>query len=102
MVVTTKNGENLKKPIINFRVEGAISQLTNVPKMVDGITYMRLYNEAQTRTPETTDIYSDEKINATIDGVNPYMYPNIGTTRCSRKTLLPNGSTLISVAEAAG
>ena len=77
MVVTTKNGENLKKPIINFRVEGAISQLTNVPKMVDGITYMRLYNEAQTRTPETTDIYSDEKINATIDGVNPYMYPNI-------------------------
>lgn len=45
--------------------------------MVDGITYMRLYNEAQTRTPETTDIYSDEKINATIDGVNPYMYPNI-------------------------
>lgn len=25
-----------------------------------------------------------------------------GTTRCSRKTLLPNGSTLISVAEVAG
>ncbi len=77
MVVTTKNGADLKKPIINFRVEGAVSQLTNVPEMVDGVTYMKLYNEAQTRTPGTTDIYSDEKINGTINRVNPYMYPDI-------------------------
>lgn len=62
VVVTTKNGENLKKPIINFRVEGAISQLTNVPKMVDGITYMRLYNEARHVLPRLPYLFGQKRL----------------------------------------
>ena len=49
MIVTTKNGERLDKPIINVRVEGSMSQMTRVPEMVDGVTYMNLFNEAVSR-----------------------------------------------------
>ena len=77
MIITTKNGSDLAKPIINFRVEGAVSQLTDVPTMVDGVTYMNLYNEAQTREPATLDVYSSEQIEATENRINPYLYPNV-------------------------
>lgn len=77
MIITTKNGSDLAKPIINFRVEGAVSQLTDVPTMVDGVTYMNLYNEAQTRTPGTLDVYSMEQIEATANNINQYLYPNV-------------------------
>lgn len=77
MIVTTKKGDDLRKPIINFRVEGAVSQLTKVPQMVDGVSYMELYNEAQTRNPGTIDIYSQEQIDGTKNSVNPYIYPNV-------------------------
>jgi TonB-dependent SusC/RagA subfamily outer membrane receptor len=46
MVVTTKSGANLDKPIINFRMEASIAQPTKIPEFADGVTYMRLYNEA--------------------------------------------------------
>lgn len=77
MVVTTKSGADLDKPIINFRVEGAMSQLTDVPSLVGGVEYMKLYNEAQSRYEKPSDLYSDEKINATMAGLNPLIYPNV-------------------------
>lgn len=77
MIVTTKKGDDLRKPVINFRVEGAVSQLTKVPEMVDGVSYMNLYNEAQSRFPGTVDIFSQEKIDGTAQGLNPYIYPNV-------------------------
>lgn len=45
MIVTTKSGQDLLKPIINFRLETSMSQLTSVPEMVGGVDYMKLYNE---------------------------------------------------------
>lgn len=77
MIVATKNGKNLDKPIINFRVEGAISSMTRVPNMVDGPTYMRMFNEAVSRPGCDVSPYSQEKIDATIAGLNPYIYPNV-------------------------
>lgn len=77
MVVTTKSGADLDKPIINFRVEAAMSQLTKVPSMVGGVEYMELYNEAQSRYESPSDLYSQEKIDATRAGMNPLMYPNV-------------------------
>lgn len=77
MIVTTKSGGDLDKPVINFRIEGAVSQLTKVPDLVDGISYMNLYNEAQNRNPGTVDIYSQEQIDGTLAGINPYVYPNV-------------------------
>ena len=66
MIVTTKNGKNLDKPIINFRLEGAISTMTRVPDMVDGPTYMRMFNEAVSRPGCDVSPYSQEKIDGTI------------------------------------
>ena len=49
MIITTKSGKDLDKPIINFRLEGALTSLTKVPEMADGVTYMEAYNEGAAR-----------------------------------------------------
>ena len=77
MIVTTKSGKNLDKPIINFRLEGALTQLTDVPQTVDGVTYMNLYNEALTRPNASGTPYSEDKINGTLNHLNPYIYPDV-------------------------
>lgn len=77
MIITTKSGKDLDKPIINFRLEGAMTQLTQVPEMADGVTYMKMYNEAASRPNSGAVPYSDERIDATMRGVNPYVYPNV-------------------------
>lgn len=77
MIVTTKSGQDLIKPIINFRLETSMSQLTSVPEMVGGVDYMKLYNEALTTRGITTGLYDDTKIRATEQGLNPLVYPNV-------------------------
>ena len=77
MIVTTKSGKDLLKPIINVRFETAVNQLTDVPKMVGGVDYMRLYNEAVTTRNAADALYSTDKIKATETGLNPYLYPNV-------------------------
>lgn len=77
MIVTTKSGENLEKPVINFRLETAVSQMSDVAEMVDGVTYMNMYNEAASRPGSSATPYSWEKIAGTIAGKNPYIYPNV-------------------------
>ena len=77
MIVTTKSGQDLLKPIINFRLETSMSQLTSVPEMVGGVDYMKLYNEALTTRGIPTGLYDDTKIRATEQGLNPLVYPNV-------------------------
>ena len=77
MIVTTKSGQDLLKPIINFRLETSMSQLTSVPELVGGVDYMKLYNEALTTRGITTGLYDDTKIRATEQGLNPLVYPNV-------------------------
>ena len=77
MIVTTKSGQDLLKPIINFRLETSMSQLASVPEMVGGVDYMKLYNEALTTRGITTGLYDDTKIRATEQGLNPLVYPNV-------------------------
>lgn len=77
MIVTTKSGEDLQKPIINFRVEGSVSQMTEIPEMVGGLDYMRLYNEGLTTRGITAGLYSTDKIEGTEQGLNPLVYPNV-------------------------
>lgn len=77
MIVTTKSGQDLLKPIINFRLETSMSQLTSVPEMVGGVDYMKLHNEALTTRGITTGLYDDTKIRATEQGLNPLVYPNV-------------------------
>ena len=77
MIITTKSGKNLDKPIINFRLEGAVTQLSKVPEMADGVTYMKNYNEATTRPGSGSEPFSEDKIQGTLKGLNPYVFPNV-------------------------
>lgn len=77
MIVTTKSGGNMDKPIINFRFEGQFSQPTSTPKFVDGANYMELFNEAVTNDGSGEILYSSDKIAGTREKRNPYIYPNV-------------------------
>ncbi len=77
MIITTKNGANLEKPAINIRVENSISQPTSTPEFVNGVSYMRLYNEAVTNQSLGDILYTDEQINGTAKNLNPYVFPNV-------------------------
>ena len=77
MIVTTKRGEDVLKPIINIRLEGSVRQLTNVPEFVDGVEYMKLYNEAKLTRGDNEGLYPQEKIAATAAGLDPLRYPNV-------------------------
>ncbi len=77
MIVTTKNGKNLDKPVVNFRFETAFSSPTSVAKTTDAITYMQMYNEAASTRGTGQIPYSQEKIDGTIAKGDPYLYPNV-------------------------
>jgi TonB-linked SusC/RagA family outer membrane protein len=84
IIVTTKEGQ-AGKPKISFRYEHAISQPTQMVSLADPITYMQLNNEAVNtrRNPLNTSVdmgytvFSQSKIDNTIAGTNPYMYPAV-------------------------
>ena len=77
IVVTTKQGSEGKLSV-SFRHESKISTPTQLPETVDGVTYMRLFNSAQFNdSPNLPARYSTEKIQNTIAGLNPMVYPNI-------------------------
>ncbi|WP_215240538.1 TonB-dependent receptor [Dyadobacter helix] len=73
--VTTKQGK-AGKAKINFRIENSVSMPTQNVELADPITYMKLYNEAQlTRDPLAPIKYSQNQIDNTLRGGNPYIYP---------------------------
>lgn len=77
ILVTTKKG--VEGPVkLNIRVDNNISTPTRIPELADGVTYMRMYNEARTtRNPLLGPYYSEQKIQSTANGVNPMIYPDI-------------------------
>ncbi len=77
MIVTTKSGANLAKPIINVRFETSVTSPTRTPKIADGVTYMKMYNEAVTTRSSSGIPYSDTKIAGTEAGLDPILYPNV-------------------------
>ncbi|WP_257669229.1 SusC/RagA family TonB-linked outer membrane protein [Parapedobacter tibetensis] len=75
ILVTTKEGKEGKAKM-SFRLENSISTPTKNIEMADPITYMLLHNEATTtRNPAVEPLYHQSKIDNTIAGTNPYMYP---------------------------
>ncbi len=75
--VTTKEGK--EGPVrVSARVESSFSLPTTHIKFADPIAYMRLGNEAVlTRDPLGIAPYSQEKIDNTIAGTNPLLYPTV-------------------------
>ncbi len=75
ILITTKEGKegSLK---VSFRVENSFSAPTKEIELADPITYMKLANEAaRTRNPLAGIPYQRDKIDNTIRGTNPYVYP---------------------------
>ena len=61
---------------MSIRVENSFSSNTKNVELADPITFMQLANEAvRTRNPLAPLAYSREKIDNTIKGTNPYVYP---------------------------
>ena len=73
--VTTKEGKE-GKATIRIRLENSFSQATQDIDFADPITYMSMHNEAvRTRDPLGFLPYSQRKIDGTIAGDNPMVYP---------------------------
>jgi TonB-linked SusC/RagA family outer membrane protein len=62
---------------ISVRVDVNMATPTRMNKLVDGVTYMNLYNEAIFTRSREGDFYDMQKIMATERGENPMLYPNI-------------------------
>lgn len=76
ILVDTKSGK-VGKVQFDFRIENRFSSNTDNFQIADNITYMRLANEATlTRDPLAPLPYSQNKIDRTIAGDNPLLYPN--------------------------
>ncbi|NIG54975.1 TonB-dependent receptor [Chitinophaga sp. Cy-1792] len=75
LIITTKRGI-AGTPRVSAKTETGWTGLTQLPKMVDGVTYMKLYNEAKVNGGDAPT-YSDEVIAKTASGLDPYLYPNV-------------------------
>jgi TonB-linked SusC/RagA family outer membrane protein len=76
VLITTKMGKDgITK--FNFRTETRMSSNSRNFNFADNITYMKLANEAtRTRNPLLGDVYDQNKIDRTIAGDDPYLYPS--------------------------
>ncbi|GHT67930.1 SusC/RagA family TonB-linked outer membrane protein [Bacteroidia bacterium] len=75
--VTTKSGVE-GDVRISVRADVNMATPTRSIDFLDGVRYMRLYNEAQiTRNPLLGAYYDEQKIQSTIRGENPMIYPNV-------------------------
>ncbi|GHT59840.1 SusC/RagA family TonB-linked outer membrane protein [Bacteroidia bacterium] len=77
IMVTTKSGREGGMKL-NARVDVNVTRPTQIPELIGGVEYMRLYNQALlSRHPNQTVFYDEQKIQATENGENPMLYPNI-------------------------
>jgi len=75
-VVTKAGREGVVK--ISVRADVNLAMPTRKIEFLDGVSYMRLYNEAQiTRNPTLGAYYDEQKIQATMRGEYPMIYPNV-------------------------
>lgn len=98
LLITTKSGQVDRKPSINVRIEGRMSMPTQIPELADGVTYMKMFNEAKlTRNPLDAPQFTDEQIQGTIEKRDPYIYPNTDWYQTIFKDATFNQSANINV-----
>ncbi|SFK56169.1 TonB-linked outer membrane protein, SusC/RagA family [Porphyromonadaceae bacterium KH3CP3RA] len=76
ILVTTKEGREGKVQF-NVRAENSFSMATKKIDIVDPVNYMKLHNEAKLTRGNPSREYSNQQIDATERGVNPYVYPAV-------------------------
>lgn len=77
LIIKTKSGADLDKPIIGVRLETYMNTPVGLPKMVSAERYMRMFNEAISNQAVTDAPYSEQFIQGVVNGTDPYLYPNV-------------------------
>lgn len=78
MIITTKGGDYNTKTKINVTLENSFNFMGKLPEFADGATYMEMWNKASLyRNPNEPLKYTDEMIERTRSGINPYLYPDV-------------------------
>jgi TonB-linked SusC/RagA family outer membrane protein len=75
LLITTKRGV-AGKVKISLKTETGTTAFTERPKMLNGVQYMELLNEARTNMGMLPN-FSNELIQKTASGLDPYMYPSV-------------------------
>lgn len=77
IMVATKSGHQGPAKM-SIRLDSHVAMATQMPELLDGVDYMKLYNKARiSRDPLLGSYYSEQKIQSTAAGLNPMIYPNI-------------------------
>lgn len=77
IVVVTKSGREGPAKV-NIRVDTHVATPTQTNELLDGVEYMKLYNQARiSRNPLLGAYYSEQKIQSTAQGLDPMIFPNI-------------------------
>lgn len=78
ILIQLKKGK-ASSPIITAQYDQGITQFTKLPDFADGITYMNIANEAYRNSfpTENAPRYSADRIQKTMDGSDPDLYPNV-------------------------
>ena len=96
ILITLKKGK-MGAPVINFQINQGITQFTKVPEFADGVTYMRMANEAyKNSNPNAVNpLYSDDAIKKkpAMEVILIYIQTLIGSKKCSTKPVRTGGST---------
>lgn len=77
LIIKTKSGADLERPVIGVRAEAFVNTPINVPKIANAQTFMRMYNEAVTNQGTGAKLYSQEFMDNVASGADPYLYPNV-------------------------
>lgn len=75
ILIKTRSGK-AGRTKIDFNYNEGVTSFTRVPDLADGPTYMTLANEALT-TRGKDPLFTQERIDKTITGEDPYVYPNV-------------------------
>jgi TonB-linked SusC/RagA family outer membrane protein len=105
-IIQIKTKEGREGPAkVSIRLENSYSSNTSNIELADPITYMQLNNEARnTRLLEgsTDSRYSPEKIDQTIRGGNPYVYPANDWRKLLVKDVVSNQRANLNVSGGGG
>lgn len=95
ILVQTKRGQ-IGKPRVQVKADYGFSAPTMLPDFVDGAKYMEVMNVAS-QYSSGKDMYTLDAINATRDGSDPDLYPNVNWLKGITKNHVPNGRVSLDI-----
>lgn len=75
IMISTKKG-SVEAPKVSVSFESALKQPTQIPDFVDAVDFMKIVNAAN-RLSGNDETFLPSRINRTIDGTDPDIYPNV-------------------------